>query len=422
VRSALARECGKAYGGAAPAGGVGQCVLKGIRTMWAGWEDRTHSRPTPARRRSSLRLQLEALEDRLAPHCTLPAIAQTDLPFGIPVVACTADDATAPPAAQVYTTDIAGLGVDGATELTVVFHLERSLSSAPVLEYFDSAAGTWRVVRPSAQVPNALSIDSANGRITIVFDDPSSPSLASLNGRLFRVEDAGALMSLVVAGSTSAPAGSAPELSLAKAPLTGASGFVAADPFTAAPFLFDTRGALTPADHAAQPEFVFQTHAAFWSDPTGADALDSGDALPEPAPPAEPGGPARDAAMMAQSRDALGPADAIWDQSRQSTPAQPAACNADVAPEDPDALVLLPRALLSREIIVQRTHAQGGPARLLLVTIVFGWGSLRGPKLLDRLSRRPNSRQRPRHPDRSAGRLWHPRHSTTIPRAPPRMR
>src|SRR5262249_29201699 len=225
--------------------------------MWTPAGIRARGTPASGRRRSTLRLQLEPLEDRLAPHCTLPAVAQADLPFGIPVAACTADEPNAAPAAQIFTTDIAKLGLDGAVRLTVVFHFAGTSSSEPVLEYFDSAAGTWRAARASTEVPGASHVDAARGEITIVFDETSSPTLASLNGRMFRVGNTGTLTSLVIAAGTpvSAAAGQQPALP------GDVSGFVPPSPLSSAPFTFDTRGALTPADHGIQPEVVFQTHA-----------------------------------------------------------------------------------------------------------------------------------------------------------------
>src|SRR5262245_7186576 len=110
--------------------------------MFAAW--RTRTRPSVPNRRAALRLQLEALEDRLAPHCTLPAVAQGGLPFGIPLVACTADQPAAPTAPAVFTTDIAHLGLDNATQLTIVFHFDGGLSPGMVLQYFDDAGGAWR--------------------------------------------------------------------------------------------------------------------------------------------------------------------------------------------------------------------------------------------------------------------------------------
>jgi hypothetical protein len=381
--------------------------------MWTPWRIRARGTPVSGRRRSTLRLQIETLEDRLAPHCTLPAVAQGDLPFGIPVVACTADEPNAAPAAEVFTTDIAGLGLDGAVRLTVVFHFAGTeSSSAPVLEYFDSAAGTWRSARASAEVAGAFRVDAARGAITIVFDETSSPSLASLNGRMFRVANAGALASLAIAGGTPVSAGSPQQ----PAPPGGVSGFLPPSPITAAPFTFDTRGALTPADHGIQPEIVVQTHAAFWSDPTAAEALDSGDPAVDPVPPIDP---SADLPMMAWRTDEAAVLAAALSEAASGQGSQH---NAGAEHDGIEGIVLIPAPAITREVIVERTLAEGGPARLVLAFIVFGWSSLRGPKLLDRAREGHISRRQTNHPDRRPGPLWHPRHSTTIARAPPRTR
>src|SRR5262249_61881538 len=79
----------------------------------------------------------------------------------------------------------------------------------------------------------------------------------------------------------------------------------------------------------------------------------------------------------------------------------------------------VPPPAVTREVIVERTVAKGGPARLVLAVVVFGWSSLRGPKLLDKVREGHDSRRQTSHPDRRPGPLWHARHSTTIPRPPP---
>src|SRR5262249_33941826 len=116
--------------------------------------------------------------------------------------------------------------------------------------------------------------------------------------RVFRVANAGALASLVIAAGTpvSAPTARQP------APAGPVSGFVPQPQTSFAPFTFDTRGALTPADHGIQPEVVFQTHAAFWNDPTAAESLDSSDPIVDPVP-VPPIDPSADLPMMAWRTD-----------------------------------------------------------------------------------------------------------------------
>src|SRR5262249_40506393 len=141
------------------------------------WVSNGTARPRGSRAavRRSLRPQLELLEGRLAPATTLPLVAQGTLPFGIPVVAWTPDGGTT--AANVFTLQLAGLGVDHTRNLTVVFHYEGASNSAPTLQFWNHSSQSWQDVQGSSAIAGSMTADVSRHAITVVLDETSNPAL-----------------------------------------------------------------------------------------------------------------------------------------------------------------------------------------------------------------------------------------------------
>lgn len=225
----------------------------------AGWHRDRSGRPHRAR------LHLEALEDRLAPSCTLPLIAQAELPFGIPVVSCAADGPVEGDG-NVLRMDLSHPGLAGAGAITVVFHFAGTFTPAARVEYFDGGTQTWRPLQPSTRVADSLTVDAGRKTITLIFDESSTPALSTLDGRLVRLSDDGVLQSVVV--EPPAAAETIPLPSLAP-PAILASGFFDPEPPTAPrlPLLQSSGfGVADSVSEPVQPEVVIQTHTAFWTE------------------------------------------------------------------------------------------------------------------------------------------------------------
>ena len=84
--------------------------------------------------------------------------------------------------------DVRAIGIGAADRLVVRFSYRAPAGSpAPSLEFFDPRRGAYVPVRGSTRVPNSLVVDTAAQTITVIVDDTSTPSLASLTLTRFAV-------------------------------------------------------------------------------------------------------------------------------------------------------------------------------------------------------------------------------------------